>query len=170
MERKRRESEELFIIMTEQLVGLGLLPGLMVGHATFLKGYPYAIMETLYQRARATNTVNKFDMRLAQLPTDRSRAVVQPAPDLLYLAMFYSVEKYPLRITCVVPDTYWSVCTFSHSTECFWKTNDSRRQPGDRVTIVLIGPHHEMPPPEKDVIIIRSPSTIGECIFCFLVQ
>ena len=59
------------------------------------------------------------------LPTDTSRGVVMPSPDLLYAACVFEVAAAPLRITAQPPDGYWSAALYDSNSDDFFTINDS---------------------------------------------
>jgi len=66
-----------------------------------------------------------------------SRNVVKPSPDLLYSICVYDVGEKPLRITAVIPDTYWSISFYQTNTDNFYVLND-RQAKSNPVDIVLL--------------------------------
>lgn len=59
------------------------------------------------------------------LPTDTSRGVVMPSPDLLYAACVFDVGAAPVRITAQPPDGYWSAALYDGNSDNFFTINDS---------------------------------------------
>ena len=70
------------------------------------------------------------------LPDARARRIVQPSPDLLYVACAYDLAEGPLLVTGEIPDTYWSVSFFAANSDNFFVLND-RQAKEKRVRIVL---------------------------------
>ena len=143
-----------------------------LGHVAAVKARPYLIHEYMHSRRRHQGLLNQYLFDSVALPTHRSRQVVKPAPDLLYLAAFFDVSLVPLKLTCRVPDAYWSLSLYADSTDCFYVTNDSSGDSkeggpslpslgtdscpsvpdsspptaGDYVTVYLLGPQHDARP------------------------
>ena len=153
----------------------------MLGHVAALKLFPYAAVEKLRQQAQARGQLNRFSKgELAlSLPNHKSRTVVRPAPDLMYLAAVFDVSISPVKLRARVPrDTYWSISCYSMSADCFFVHNDSQVEGDDGVVeIFLLGPQHD-PRPESlgiadrdksHTIIVQSPSTTGFLLHRILV-
>ena len=74
------------------------------------------------------------------LPTDQSRSVVAPSPDLLYVACVFDVGAGPVRISARPPQGYWSLSLYDRNSDNFFRTNDSEIK-GDTVELILtLGP------------------------------
>ena len=56
-------------------------------------------------------------------PTDKSRQVVKPSPDLLYATCIYDVSAGPVRVSIAPPASYWSVSLFGRNTDNFFTIN-----------------------------------------------
>ena len=52
-----------------------------------------------------------------------SREVVRPSPDLLYSGCPFDLSAGPLRVTAVMPDTYYSISAFGDNTDNFCNTS-----------------------------------------------
>lgn len=100
-------------------------------------------------------------------PSDKSRDIVLPSPDLLYTACVFDLRKRPLRITAPAPDTYWSVAFFAANTDNFFVLND-RGANGHPAELVLAGPgtHDQAPPGAR---IVDAPTDRGIVLFRTLV-
>jgi uncharacterized membrane protein len=70
------------------------------------------------------------------LPTDKSRSVVAPSPDLLYAACVFDVDAGPVRVSLRPPKGYWSLSLFDRNSDNFFRTNGSE-QKGDSVELIL---------------------------------
>ncbi|MCX6010308.1 MAG: DUF1254 domain-containing protein [Chloroflexi bacterium] len=69
--------------------------------------------------------------------THESRTIVRPSPDLLYSLCCYDISRYPLRLTAVIPDNYWSISGFAMNTDNFFAIND-RQAKSTPIEIVLV--------------------------------
>jgi uncharacterized membrane protein len=101
-------------------------------------------------------------------PTDRSRGVVMPSPDLLYTACSFDLGAGPLRVSAPIPATYWSVALFADNTDNFFVLDD-RAAGTPSVDILLIGPgeHVEAAAGER---LVRAPSRRGIVLFRTLIS
>lgn len=82
---------------------------------------PVAIMHIFMARVGQQAAVNTI---IAQpLPTDKSRSVVKPSPDLLYGLCVYDVTAGPVRISISPPSTYWSLSLFDTNTDNIYTLN-----------------------------------------------
>ena len=96
--------------------------------------------------------------------TAESRTVVMPSSDLLYSACLYDVSKYPLLLTAVVPDTYWSISGYATNTDNFFCIND-RQVKSNPVEVVLVAKgmsytdtgkaHVVVAPSDKGIVLVR---------------
>lgn len=69
--------------------------------------------------------------------THERRTVVRPSPDLLYSLCLYDVSQYPLRLTAVIPDNYWSISGFAMNTDNFFAINDKQAK-SNPIEVVLV--------------------------------
>jgi uncharacterized membrane protein len=70
------------------------------------------------------------------LPTDKSRSVVAPSPDLLYAACVFDDGAGPVRVSLRPPKSYWSLSLFDRNSDNFFRTNDGE-QKRDSVELIL---------------------------------
>jgi len=70
------------------------------------------------------------------LPTDKSREVVKPSPDLLYAACVFDVGAGPVRISAKPAPGYWSLALYDRNSDNFFKINNSEAT-GERVELIL---------------------------------
>lgn len=98
--------------------------------------------------------------------THERRTVVRPSPDLLYSLCCYDVSNYPLRLTAVIPDNYWSISGFAMNTDNFFAINDKQAK-SNPIEVVLIrknmpyqdatGKAHVIAAPtDRGIILIRT--------------
>ena len=147
--------------------------GILLGNVKDVEDRPYKIMDAYFdgQRARKRVSFNEYGFGQSRLPTSKSRFVVRPAPDLLYLTVWYDVSQYPLRLEGRIPDSYWSLSLFADNTDCFFVKNDTEYNVGDIVVIYILGPQHDPSKiTEPNAIIAQSPSTLGFGINRVLVE
>jgi hypothetical protein len=82
------------------------LSAALLGHSAAVQAQPYAAVERLRRRAAAAGSLNAFPRRGLSLPTHRSRRVVRPSPDLLYLSCVFDVSVVPILIQGAFPEGY----------------------------------------------------------------
>ena len=98
---------------------------------------PFAIMRIFMARVTEQSGVNRV---IAQrLPTDKSRSVVKPSPDLLYGLCVYDVGTGPVKVSIRPPATYWSLALFDTNTDNFFKLNANEITGGTAELILGIG-------------------------------
>ena len=82
---------------------------------------PIVIMKVVMGRVVQQAGVNRV---IAQpLPTDKSRSIVTPSPDLLYGLCVFDVSDGPVRVSMSPPSTYWSLALFDTNTDNVFKLN-----------------------------------------------
>ena len=95
---------------------------------------PIVIMQIVMARFTKQAGVNHV---LAQpLPTDKSRAVVTPSPDLLYGLCVFDVSDGPIHVSIKPPKTYWSLSLFDTNTDNVFTLNAAALQ-GDTAAVVI---------------------------------
>lgn len=110
---------------------------------------PYVIMTRVMSRAPA-------NVMQHSLPTDAaSRAIVKPAPDLLYSLCSYDLSKGDVKVTVAPYHTYWSVG--------FYAANSDNFHISKEVKPILLSI-------DKKQGALQSPSNKGIVLFRFLVQ
>jgi uncharacterized membrane protein len=95
---------------------------------------PYAITSAFIYRVTRQAGYNRIVTR--PLPTDATREVVKPSPDLLYAACVIDVSGGPVRISARPPQGYWSLALYDRNSDNFFKVNDSEVK-GDRIELIL---------------------------------
>ena len=107
----------------------------VLGHLAHIVAYPRLIMagtmNAVQGRAGAANKP-----LLPPLPTDTSRGVVKPSPDLLYALCVYDLAKGPVVVSAMPSADYWSVALYAGNTDNFFVLND-RQAAGKPVTLVI---------------------------------
>jgi uncharacterized membrane protein len=96
-------------------------------------------------------------------PSETSRAVVRPSPDLLYSTCVYDLSRAGGRLrvhASGMPDTYWSVSAFDAHTDNFFVLDD-RHAKGGRFDITLAAPDAARPgdipsPTARGIILVRT--------------
>jgi uncharacterized membrane protein len=132
-------------------------------HLATIMLYPYGIMLALSKKnAKAGREFNRFYH--APRVTSASRTVVRPSPDLLYSAAAFDISKGPLKISALVPDTYWSLSFYATNTDNFFVVND-RELDSEKAEFLLVGPDTPVPesgnakvvvaPTERGAVLIR---------------
>jgi uncharacterized membrane protein len=137
-------------------------------HAAAVWLVPRVIVHIFMSRAGAQMGVNHANE--LPLPTDKSRAVVRPSPDLLYAACLYDIGAQPLLLESDLPDTYWSLSLFAANSDNFFAVNDQQaktRHP--RFVLALDAKPAGLPVALADVPVIVAPSSKGVVLFRNLV-
>ena len=121
---------------------------------------PRAITGLFISRALKQGSYNRI--AALPLPTDKSRAVVRPSPDLLYSACIFDVSAGPVRVSARLPGNYWSLSLFDLNSDNFFRVSD-REIPGDRVEVILSSLRDSGAIKAKNpaAIVVRPPSTTG---------
>jgi uncharacterized membrane protein len=92
--------------------------------------------------------------------THERRTIVRPSPDLLYSLCLYDVSKYPLRLTAVIPDNYWSISGFAMNTDNFFAINDKQAK-SNPIAVVLIQKDMTYQDPTGKAHVIVAPTDRG---------
>lgn len=111
-------------------------------------------------------------MHFGRRPSETSRAVVRPSPDILYSTCPFDLSKGPLRITARVPhSTYWSVSAFDARTNNFFVRNDQQIA-GDKIEIIALRPGMTAPPADtaSERVIVFAPTDKGLFLFRLLID
>ena len=90
-------------------------------HVVIASLIPHAITAVFIARVAQQAGTNR--VITPPLPTDKSRQVVKPSPDLLYATCIYDVSGGPVRVSIAPPATYWSLSLFGRNTDNFFKIN-----------------------------------------------
>jgi uncharacterized membrane protein len=104
------------------------------------------------------------------LPTDQSRGVVRPSPDLLYAACLFDVTDRPLILESDLPDDYWSLSVFASNSDNVFAVNDRQvqgRHP--RYLLARDAKPAGLPPDLAALPVIQAPSATGVVLFRNLV-
>ena len=97
-------------------ITLGLAVALHIALVQFI---PTVITSVFMARVKQQVGANR--VVAGPLPTDKSRGVVKPSPDLLYAVCIYDVGAGPVHMTIAPPETYWSLSLFARNTDNFFK-------------------------------------------------
>ena len=99
---------------------------------------------------------------LPPLPTDKSRGVVKPSPDLLYALCVFDVSAGPARITAQPPGGYWSLALYDRNSDNFFNLND-RDAKGGAVELILAmaGADTGLKAKYPSAVIVRPTSSSG---------
>ena len=134
----------------------GLTYLLVVGLTTFfsynltIKYLPNLIYGVFHYKMKNDHNINDNELKFYNLPSDKSKEVVMPNPDFLYVTSFYDLKNSPLNLTGKMPDsTYWSV-SFYKSNTINWFVKNDKEFKDNHLNIVFI-----KSPDEKGIMIIR---------------
>jgi len=94
---------------------------------------------------------NRVVMR--PLPTDKSREVVKPSPDLLYAACAFHVGAGPVHISANTLQSYWSLAFYDRNSDNFFTINSSNAS-GEKIDLIL------GPTPKLQGLVSEFPSAI----------
>jgi uncharacterized membrane protein len=147
------------------LITLALAVGL---HAAAVWLVPRAIVATFIKRGAAQMGLNHANA--GSLPTDRSRAVVRPSPDLLYAVCLYDVGQHPLLLESELPDSYWSLSLFAANSDNFIALNDRQieHRPA-RYLLAADAQSNGLRPDLANLPVIVAPTAKGVALFRNLV-
>lgn len=149
-------------------IGWTILATLVVAvatHGVTLMTIPHNIMnDTMNEKFKALPRNEVFH---APPTTAESRGVVRPSPDLLYSICLYDVTERPLRLTALVPDSYWSVSCYASNTDNFFVMNDQQVK-SNPVEVLLVGKN--MPYTDTgNAEVVVAPSDKGIVLFRLLI-
>lgn len=120
--------------------------------------------------ARSTERFGINHVATQGLPTDQSRSVVRPSPDLLYAVCLYDVSDHPLILESDLPDNYWSLSLFAANSDNFFAVNDRQVQgPHPRYLLARDAKPSGLPPDLAGLPVIQAPSKTGVVLFRNLV-
>lgn len=122
--------------MMKRWIGLGAAALMLAGalHVLMIWLIPHAI--TMAFIRGVSKQVGYNSVLTPPLPTDKSRSVVAPSPDLLYAVCAFDVSAGPVRVSARPPQSYWSLSLFDRNSDNFFRTNGSE-QKGDTVELIL---------------------------------
>jgi uncharacterized membrane protein len=121
---------------------------------------PRAITEVFLRRIVAQAGYNQ--VVLPPIPTDRSREVVKPSPDLLYAVCIFDLSAGPVRISAQPSAGYWSMALYARNSDNFFHLNDREVKSG-RVELILSGNDDDpaIRARHPEAILVHSASTVG---------
>jgi len=121
---------------------------------------PRAITAVFLRRIAAQAGYNQ--VVLPPLPTEKSRDVVKPSPDLLYALCIFDISAGPVRISALPSPGYWSIALYARNSDNFFHLNDLEVK-GDRVELILsaAGQNAELKARYPDAIVVHPASTVG---------
>jgi len=126
----------------------------VAAHFITLAIIPRRLMKKIMSRL-PVNTI-----RRERRPDSKSRAVVQPSPDLVYTNVCYDVSKTPILFTAPVPsDCYWSVSIFQENSDNFFVVND-RQIKSNTFQLMLVKRGQKVNAPGNALVVI-SPTDTG---------
>jgi uncharacterized membrane protein len=100
------------------------------------------------------------------LPTDLSRSVVRPSPDLLYAICLFDVTDRPLILESDLPDNYWSLSVFASNSDNVFAVNDRQVQGSHpRYLLARDAKPPGLPPDLAELPVIQTPSATGVVLF-----
>jgi len=147
---------------------------LAVGLTTFfsysltIKYLPNFIYEFYHLRMKKNQNINDNELKLYNLPSDKSREVVMPNPDFLYVVSFYDLKNGPLKLTGKIPDsTYWSLAFYKSNTINWYIKNDLDFK-NKNLNIVLTKYPDEID--SNGSIVVKSPNEKGFMIIRILIE
>ena len=122
----------------------GLTYLLFVGLTTFfsynltIKYLPNFIYGVFHYKMKNDHNINDNELKFYNLPNDKSKVVVMPNPDFLYVVSFYDIRNGPLNLTGKMPDsTYWSI-SFYKSNTINWYVKNDKEFKDNHLNIVLL--------------------------------
>lgn len=133
---------------------LTLVVAAAAAHLLMVQAFPRVAMNQAMERLSAGG-VNAFSH--APRTTAESRAVVRPAPDLLYSVCVFDLWRSPVTINVTPSAEYWSLSLYDQQSDNFAVFNDEAHPDGVTVTLVRSG---AASPPEAGLV-VESPSRTG---------
>lgn len=120
----------------------------------------------IYNRVKSTmlssSSIKENQIRIVPFPEADYRAVVMPNPDFAYLSLFYNLEKGPLHLKGIMPDsTYWSVALYETNTSNHFIKNDLQFATNELDIAISHSDHFSGYNISKDAEVIESPSKSG---------
>ncbi|MBU6407445.1 MAG: DUF1254 domain-containing protein [Alphaproteobacteria bacterium] len=133
---------------------LTLIIAALAAHWATVTAFPRLAMSQAMERlgAGGVNAVSH-----APRTTASSRAVVRPAPDLLYSVCVYDLWQAPVIIQASPSPGYWSLSLYDQRSDNFAVFNDQTHPEGLSVTLVRAG---AAAPPGAGLV-VESPSRTG---------
>ncbi len=125
-----------------------------LAHWATVRAFPSFAMSQAMERLSGGG-VNGFAH--APRTTSESRAVVRPAPDLLYSVCVYDLWRAPVTITVTPGSGYWSLSLYDQRSDNFAVYNDETHPQGVTVTLVRAGAAG----PADAALVVESPSRTG---------
>jgi uncharacterized membrane protein len=121
---------------------------------------PRALTAVFLRRTAAQAGYNQ--VVLPPLPTEKSRDVVKPSPDLLYALCIFDISAGPVRISARPSPGYWSIALYARNSDNFFHLNDLQLK-GGRVELILsdVGQAAELKARYPDAILVHTTSTVG---------
>jgi len=129
----------------------------------FITVFPRAMMYAVLQIIRGDRAVNA--LYHGELDTAGRDPVPMTSPNLLKSTCIFDVSEKPLRITAMVPDTYWSISFYASNTDNFFVRNDEQ-VPSKEVKLLLV--NREYPHTDDEEVIV-SPTDTGFMIVRMLI-
>jgi len=113
-------------------------------------------MHRVAERAGYNNVV------LPPSPTDKSRDVVKPSPDLLYAVCVFDLSRGPVRIAATPPKSYWSIALYARNSDNFFKMNE-REAKGTPIELILAsaGGGDALAAAHPGAVLVRPPGEVG---------
>lgn len=137
-------------------------------HALAVWALPRMITTRVMSRGAVRMGINQAYAQ--DLPTDKSRLVVQPSPDLLYAICLYDISTAPLLLESDLPKDYWSLSVFALNSDNVFAVNDQQVQTRHpRYILARDAKPTGLPPDLADVPVIVTPSSLGVVLFRNLV-
>lgn len=140
----------LFVVATALLAA--------VVHVATVWALPRFIMSKAMEKIGGHAGVNEIVNEAP--PTDKSRAVVRPSPDLAYSICVLDLSKTAVRIKVPLTAPYTSVALYGSNTDNYFVRNDSQAG-GKDVDVVVVGPGVAKPAVPAGVDVIEAPSARG---------
>lgn len=113
----------------------------VIFHVAIVWAIPRVIMSAAMTKIGGTGALNTFTH--APRPTDASRAVVRPSPDLAYSICILDLSDGPVRIEVPASDPYTSLALYSSITDNYHVRNnrqDGGLAEGETIRILVAAP------------------------------
>lgn len=113
-----------------------------VVHVASIWSYPRIVMSVVMKKIGGDNPANAFTHMA--LPTDKTRLVVRPSPDLVYSICIVDLTKGPVHIQVPLTAPYTSVALYTTATDNYFVRND-RDTGGKPLDVIVLAPGASKP-------------------------
>ncbi len=140
----------------------------VVAHVATFIATPHVVMRVAMSRIaqQAGGTNAPFS---TLLPTDQSRTIVKPSPDLVYTTCVFDISAGPVLISGTPSPDYWSVALYAANSDNFHVMND-RQAVGGKVAFIIADAARRsaIPAQHQSLPVVEPPTSKGIVLFRYL--